>query len=126
MLSDRWDDVRESEQARRKAMVEADPETLSRLFAPDMVWIHGTGTVVGTTELLDAIASGSTKYLAIDCSEEKWREINGLVFITGLLNLKLQVGSQSGEVQNRFTIVWRNIQDRWQVVHWQSTGIREP
>jgi ketosteroid isomerase-like protein len=116
-------EVHSADSARRKAMIAADVDRLTQLFAEDMVWIHGTGRLDKKEDLLETISSQKIRYLAIDYTEQSLRVISDLVFINGVVNLKLAAGGEVGEVQNRFTIVWKLIDDRWQVVHWQSTSM---
>lgn len=117
--------VQAAEEARQRAMIEADVATLDRLFADELVWIHGTGRVNSKSVMLDRIGSKATIYHSFDNSEVAVREINGLIFISGLSTMRLSVGDQTGEVTNRYTIVWRSVDDAWQVVNWQSTPVQD-
>ena len=79
--------VRDLDRARRTAMVAADLATLQALFAEDLLWVHGTARVDTGSELLQAIASGATRYVSIDVTDERYRRFGECVLLTGLQTL---------------------------------------
>lgn len=113
--------VLELDRIRRDAMTKADVTTLGELFADDMVWIHATARVDTKDGLLDAIGSGSTKYLSIDVSDETVRDFGDVVLIGGVAVMSAEIKGETRELRNRFTIAWARRGDAWQVVNWQST-----
>lgn len=118
-------DIMALEQRRRHAMTSADIETLSGLFAEDMLWIHATARPDTKGGLLDSIGSGKTKYLAIDCSDETVRLYGDTAIISGIADMKAEIAGESRVIQNRFTIIWVRTGSDWKVVNWQSTGVRK-
>ena len=113
--------VLELDRIRRDAMTKADVATLGELFADDMVWIHATARVDTKDGLLDAIGSGSTKYLSIDVSDETVRDFGDVVLIGGVAVMSAEIKGETRELRSRFTIAWARRGDAWQVVNWQST-----
>jgi ketosteroid isomerase-like protein len=118
------DMILELDRIRRDAMTKADVATLGELFADDMVWIHATARVDTKEGLLDAIGSGSTKYLSIEVSQESVRDFGDVVLIGGVAAMTAEIKGETRELRNRFTIVWARRGDAWQVVNWQSTSVR--
>jgi len=114
------------EQRRRSAMTSADVTTLSGLFANELAWIHATARLDTKDGLLGSIASGKTKYLSIECSEETVRFYGEIAIVSGLANINAEIAGEQRAIQNRFTIVWARVDGEWKVVNWQSTGVRKP
>ena len=118
--------VLDLDRGRRAAMTKADVDTLSEMFADDMVWIHASARVDTKTGLLEAIANGSTKYLRIEVKDETIRSIGDVVLIGGVATMKAEIKGDVREVINRFTVIWAVQPDgAWRVVNWQSTSVRE-
>jgi ketosteroid isomerase-like protein len=116
--------VLDLDRIRRDAMTKADVDTLGDLFADEMVWIHATARVDTKAGLLDAIGSGSTKYLSIDVTDETVRDFGDVVLVSGIAAMTAEIKGETRELRNRFTIVWVRRGASWQVVNWQSTSIR--
>jgi ketosteroid isomerase-like protein len=116
--------VLELDRIRRDAMTKADVATLGELFADDMVWIHATARVDTKAGLLEAIGSGSTKYLSIDVTDETVRDFGDVVLVGGIAAMSAEIKGETRELRNRFTIVWARRGVSWQVVNWQSTSVR--
>jgi ketosteroid isomerase-like protein len=116
--------VLELDRIRRDAMTKADVTTLGELFADDMVWIHATARVDTKAGLLDAIGSGSTKYLSIEVTDETVRDFGDVVLVGGIAAMTAEIKGETRDLRNRFTIVWARSGVSWQVVNWQSTSVR--
>jgi ketosteroid isomerase-like protein len=116
--------VLDLDRIRRDAMTKADVATLGELFADDMVWIHATARIDTKAGLLDAIGSGSTKYLSIDVTDETVRDFGDVVLVGGIAAMSAEIKGETRELRNRFTIVWVRRGVSWQVVNWQSTSVR--
>jgi ketosteroid isomerase-like protein len=116
--------VLELDRIRRDAMTKADVTTLDELFADDMEWIHATARVDTKAGLLDAIGSGSTKYLSIDITDETVRDFGDVVLVGGVAAMSAEIKGETRDLHNRFTIVWARRGAAWQVVNWQSTSVR--
>lgn len=114
------------ERQRREAMVKADVAALDTLLDDGLMWIHATARADTKHGLLDSIASGKTKYLAIECSEESVRFYGAVAVISGIADIQAEIAGEQRTLQNRFTILWHEQQGRWQVVNWQSTTVRKP
>ena len=120
-------DVMALEQRRREAMTQADVVSLSSMFDDDMMWIHATARVDTKPGLLSSIETGSTKYLAIDCSDETVRIFEDkIAIISGIADITAEIKGEHRVLQNRFTIIWQLKDAGWKVVNWQSTTVRKP
>jgi ketosteroid isomerase-like protein len=118
------DEILKLETARCDAMIRADVSALSDLFAEDMAWIHASAKLDGKAGVLNAIGSGKTKYLEINCSEQKVRFYGALAMVGGIADMKLESAGEIKNLKNRFIISWLNDGGSWKVVNWQSTPVR--
>jgi ketosteroid isomerase-like protein len=126
-VNDNVTTVLDLDRNRRVAMMNADVDTLSEMFADDLVWIHATSRVDTKNGLLKAIGSCSTKYLQIEVTDETARCAGDVVITGGVAYMKAEINGDIREVKNRFTIVWASESDgAWRVVNWQSTAVRTP
>jgi ketosteroid isomerase-like protein len=116
--------VGDAERARREAMIAADVGVLDGLFADDLQWVHGTARVETKAGLLEAIRTGSTRYLSIDVADEQSRRFGEVVLLSGVVMMKLEIGGEDRDVRSRFTMVWHRTGSGWQLVNWQSTPVR--
>ncbi|HWW73501.1 MAG TPA: nuclear transport factor 2 family protein [Duganella sp.] len=114
------------EARRRAALLSADIAELTRLFADDMVWIHGSGKSDGKAGMLDSIGSGKTQYLDIETSRQNIRFFGDMAVVDGLVDMRLNLAGEVKQIHSRFTICWAGNGDGWRIVHWQSTPVRQP
>ena len=112
------------EDRRCAALLSADVADLARLFADEMVWIHGSAKSDGKSGMLDAVGSGRTKYLRIESSERQVRFVGDVAFVDGYVAMELDLAGEIKRINSRFTICWARIADDWRIVHWQSTPVR--
>ncbi len=114
-------------EARRcAALLSADIAALTRLFADDIVWIHGSGKSDGKAGMLDGIGSGKTRYLDIENSRQNIRFFGDMAVVDGLVDMRLNLAGEVKQIHSRFTICWARTGSDWQIVHWQSTPVRQP
>ncbi|MEV6338849.1 nuclear transport factor 2 family protein [Nocardia vinacea] len=118
--------VMELDRARRAAMVEADLAALERLLSDELVLVHASARADTKETFLSAVRVGAVKYLSVDVRDEFCRRLGDVAAVLGGISLV------SGEVDgvfrnliNRYSIVWHLSEKGWQVVHWQSTAVRE-
>ena len=117
-------EILEMEEARCNAMMAADVAALSNLFADDMVWIHASAKADSKDGVLNTIGSGKTRYLEINCSEQKVRFYGDIAMVGGIADMKLDSAGEIKNLKNRFTITWLKAAGGWKVVNWQSTTVR--
>ncbi|MGW6425077.1 nuclear transport factor 2 family protein [Nocardia sp. NPDC055053] len=120
-----YEKVLELDRARRAAMISADTDTLASLLADDLVLVHTSARVDTKETLLTAIRSGVVNYRSIKISDDRWRRLGDTVLHTGIAAIIAGVDGAPVTLANRFVIVWRHSEQGWQIIHWQSTGVRE-
>lgn len=116
-------DVREIHAARFQAMLKNDLEALAPLLADDLVYIHSAAELETKQQFLERLRSGALRYRAIEPSETVVRTYGPVAIVTGRAKVKVTSGGNDRELDMRYTSVYRNTGNRWQLVSWQSTRV---
>lgn len=126
MHNERPEDLRmrllKADAARRRAMIEADVDTLNALLAEDLCWTHSSGAVEDKGAFVDAIATAAVSYEALEVEADEIRAEGTLVVHQGRLRGRASRGGQSKALQARFLAVWRSVDERLELIAWQSTN----
>jgi ketosteroid isomerase-like protein len=112
------------EHALNEAMISGDIETIKRLMADDVVYVHSTAVSETRDGYLAAYLKGSYKYGAIDSQILDTRIYGSCVIITG--THRSQVGSVEvalHPIRTLFVQVWMKNPSGWQLVHRQATRV---
>jgi len=112
------------EDARFAAMVAADPAAMAPWFTEDLVYVHSTGLVEGREQLIDSIASGRAKYVAVTPSE---REVVSLApdaaLVRGRGRFQVAANGVPLDLQIRYLAVYGRQDGKWRLRSWQSLRI---
>jgi ketosteroid isomerase-like protein len=104
------------EEKLRQAMLSSDVSALDELIADDLVFTMHTGLVVNKQYDLQAHRSGIFRFTKLDISDRQIHQYGDCVVVT----LKVEAtGTDSGqafEETYRFTRVWVQRQNYWQIV----------
>jgi len=119
--------VTQAADARIAAMVSADPKALADHLSPDLRYAHSNGSVDTRESLLELIASGRSKYLAIETLGRSF------TFPTDTIALesgkaRFRVDSPTGMIDNvlSYLATWRLEEGRWRFLAWQSARMPQP
>lgn len=104
----------------------ADASTVNDLFADDLVWTHSSARVDSKASFIAALASGVTRYLSVDRSEEKIRIHGDLALVHGVATMRVDVNGQRREASTRYLCVWLRQGGKARMVAWQSTPAPQP
>jgi hypothetical protein len=110
-----------AEDARFAAMVKADAQALKGWLAADLEYVHTTGEVEDREDLIESIASGARRYLAIDPLERRvvmTGEDSALV--QGLADMRVLAGPRRLEFRARYLAVYDLEDGAWRLRAWQS------
>jgi ketosteroid isomerase-like protein len=115
------DEVLAAEDARFAAMVAADPEAMRRWFAEELSYVHSTGEVANRAQLIDALASGRLRYLAIEPSDRRVSfPGTDVAIVQGLARFQARAGPRAADFPGRYLAVYRRAEDGWRLLAWQS------
>ena len=108
--------IRQLDQERIQAQIDADRAALDRLYADDFIGIGPSGTVRTKPQLLSDFTSGDLKFQSITTDDVQVRVYGNTAVETGRSTM---IGQDKGKVvprDNRFTRVWVKQQGRWRLV----------
>ncbi|HEU0225070.1 MAG TPA: DUF6265 family protein [Steroidobacteraceae bacterium] len=117
-------DVLADEDARFSAMVSADPAAMASWFAEDLWYVHSTGLVEDRAQLVDSIASGRAKYVAVTPAErEVVRLAADAALVRGHGRFQVAANGVPLDMQIRYLAVYGLQDGRWRLRSWQSLRI---
>ncbi|MBD1892911.1 nuclear transport factor 2 family protein [Coleofasciculus sp. FACHB-SPT9] len=110
------ENIENLEEKLRHAMLTSDVSALDELIADDLVFTMHTGLVVNKQFDLEAHRSGMFRFTSLDVSDRQIHPYGDCIVVT----LKVKAaGTHSGQAFSetyRFTRVWVQRQNRWQIV----------
>lgn len=112
--------LRDLEEQRGRAMIEADGPALDRLLHDDLIWIHGSGRAEGK-EMLTAMLERDRPYRELVISDYRVRQIGTACISTGTVEITLATPGAPPPYFNLFTNIWLLAAEHPQLVHAQST-----
>ena len=108
--------IKQLDQKRIQAQIDADRVALDRLYADDFIGIGPSGTVRTKPQVLSDFTSGDLKFQSITTDDVQVRVYGNTAVETGLSTM---IGQDKGKAvprDNRFTRVWVKQQGRWRLV----------
>ena len=117
--------VLELDRKRMSAMTEKDISTLTALLSDDLVYTHSSARLDTKQSLIEAMQSGATVYSAVEPTDVKAQDFGDAVVLTGSAHIAVAVNGKPNAFSVRFTDVYVNRGDHWQMVAWQSTRLPE-
>lgn len=100
-----------------QAMLTSNVPVLDELIADDLVWTMHTGFVADKQYDLEAHRSGIFKFTKVDVSDRQIHSYrDDCAVVTFQADLAGSAGDEPFAASFRFTRVWLQRQDRWQIV----------
>ena len=122
-MADLKQTIRQLEDRRFRAMVEADAAALEELLADSMIYTHSSATTDGKASYIAGVKSKKWQYRQIDRPVEDIQVHGDTVVVTGQVRIDIVVDGQPKIMHSRYTDVWVKGAKGWQMVAWQSTPI---
>lgn len=112
------------ENARCRALVDADFETLDRLFSDDLVHVHGNGKVDDKASYMKMMR-GQVRFLKAERDRLDVRVYGGIAVATGPLHQSIEmIGTgQRVDMYIMTTQIWRRNDRSWKQVSFQATNL---
>lgn len=124
--SERAEQVRETEHARLRALVDADIDAASRLHTDDFQLINPDGYALSKDDYLGGIASGEIDYVVFEpTSAIDVRLYDEVAVIRYQSQIEIVVFGERERVRGWHTDVYENHDGQWQAVWSQMTRIVE-
>lgn len=115
-----------AEDARFRAMIAAERKAMERWFDEDLEYVHSTGEVEGRDELIEAIASGRTRYQAVEPVERHVSILaRDVALVHGVGRFRVSAGAEPMDLLLHYTAVYVERGGDWRLRSWQSLRIAE-
>lgn len=114
----------DSEQDRFRAQTTRDTQTLDKLLADGLIYIHSNGLVEDKADFIGSVSSGGIRYERMIPREGRqvWRRGRTAV-INGVVDVEGSYRGTAFDIALRYTSVYRKKKGRWQLMRWQSTKL---
>lgn len=124
-MADNGQKIIELDKKRMHAMCQKDIPTLNALLSDDLVYTHSSARLDTKKSLIGGMESGTTVYMAVEPSDVKAQDFGHTVVLTGSARFRVMSNGNPINFGVRFTDVYVNKGDQWQMVAWQSTRLPE-
>ena len=122
-MADLKQTIRQLEDRRFRAMVEADAAALEELLADSMIYTHSSATTDGKASYIAGVRSKKWQYRKIERPVEEIQVYGDTAVVAGQVRIDILVEGQPKIMNSRYTDVWLKGAKGWQMVAWQSTPI---
>jgi ketosteroid isomerase-like protein len=110
------DAVLAADDRRLKAMIAADVDALDRLFADELIVVHGNGVREDKSAHLESYRSGRLRYRTIERSETQIAVTGNVAVVCALLNVEVTIGGENKSSPVRYMGVWIKGADGWRML----------
>ena len=124
-MADNRQTIIDLDKKRMTAMAQKDIVTLNELISDDLIYTHSSARLDTKQSLIGNMESGSTVYTAVEPSDVKAQDLGDTVVLTGACRISVMSQGRPNSFSVRFTDVYANTGDKWQMVAWQSTRLPE-
>jgi len=122
-MADLKQTIRQLEDRRFRAMVEADAAALEELLADSMIYTHSSATTDGKASYIAGVRSKKWQYRKIERPVEEIQVYGDTAVVAGQVRIDILVDGKPKIMNSRYTDVWVKGAKGWQMVAWQSTPI---
>jgi ketosteroid isomerase-like protein len=113
--------VRDLEDRRYRAMIEADIDTLDALCSEDLVYAHSNSARDDKRDYLGKIASGQFDYHEVEHPIDKLVVSEHCAVVIGHMRARVTNAGRLVQLDNSCLAVWMRTDGRWQFVAYQPT-----
>ena len=114
-------DVHDAEDARYRAMLDADLDTLDRLCAEELSYAHSSGARDTKAEYVEKVRSGYYVYHRVDHPVERVEVVGDAAIVVGRMTADLDSGGVRKTIDNLALAVWTRDGGRWRLRFHQGT-----
>lgn len=111
------------EERRWTAQINEDLEALDELLSDELRYTHSNTIVDTKTSYIEAIANKTFDYRNADRSDTEVQIVGGAALVTGRADIHVVAGDRDLQLAARYSVVWVDRGDRWQLLVWQSTPV---
>jgi ketosteroid isomerase-like protein len=113
-------EIESLEDIRWSALTSADVAVLDALLAEDLVFVHSSGRVDSKQSLIEAVSSGSTRYVEADRTGQQIRVFGDTALVHGNASVRVRAGAGERERSMRYLAVWHAGPSGPRMIAWQA------
>jgi hypothetical protein len=111
-----------ADDARYRALMASDVETLDRLLTHDFTYTHNAGYCDDKAAYLDRIRRGAVRYSDWDRLSADLRIYGATGIITGHMRMIANLPDRAVQLDNLYLAVWVMVGRQWRLAAWSSTS----
>lgn len=115
--------VLSAEDARYRAMQDADLAAVERLCAPELSYAHSSGVRDTKDEYLGKVRSGYYRYLSVEHPVERVEVVGDTAIVVGRMTSDLVVGGTPKTIDNLALAVWTRASGDWRLLAYAPTPL---
>ncbi|MCG2633799.1 MAG: nuclear transport factor 2 family protein [Gammaproteobacteria bacterium] len=123
--ADPAEEVKATDQRRVTALLTADSETLDQLLAPELRYTHANGMVDSKASYMASFIGRKVIHKQVTTDDVEVIAYGPVAVATGSSHVVVEYKGRDLDLNIRFTSVYRKQGNRWQLVAWQSTPVKE-
>lgn len=108
----------------RKAMVEADKNTLENIAAAELSYGHSSGKVENKAAFVETLTSGKSDFTKIDLTEQTIKIIDKTAIVRHKLSAETNDNGKSGTVNLNILLIWQKQKGEWKLLARQAARIQ--
>ncbi|WP_159592533.1 nuclear transport factor 2 family protein [Hydrogenophaga sp. BPS33] len=118
--------IEAADDARMRALVEADLAALERAHADELVYVHGNAFVDSKKTYLQGVRAGRARLLGIRREDTRVRLFGDVALLDGVSHARFEIKGQAREARSRVMSTWVLRDGRWQMAHYHATSLPAP
>lgn len=111
------------DQARTRATMAGDLDTLAEVFADTLRYVHSSASVDDKARYLDNLRSGFYQYTGFTDVKRDFQVHGDTVLVHGDVRIEVTVKGTPRVINSRYLAVWLKQGGVWRLGAWQSTPI---
>jgi ketosteroid isomerase-like protein len=116
-------DIRDLEERRRVAMIDADVATLEMLCADQLRYTHSNASVDGKADYIEKVGNGYFDYRELTFSDQQIQIVGDVAVVTGRMTGDIVMAGVARKLNGQTTVVWIKAGEHWQMLTFQSTPV---
>ena len=121
--SDTREMIKALDAERMAAVVSGDVDTLDRILADDLTYVHTSAAIDTKASIMDGIRSGRLSYKKMAPRDVQVRDYGDSAVLRGQADVEVTSSGNDLTFSLEFTEVYVNGDNGWQLVAWQSTRL---
>lgn len=107
----------------RKAMVDADKNTLENIAAEELSYGHSSGKIENKTEFVEAIASGKSDFTKIELSDQTIKIAGKTALVRHKFFAETNDGGRPGSITLHILTIWQKQKGGWKLLARQAVRV---